>query len=43
MNLDPTITSASSSCYRCNVYTDKCKELGLDKFTEWVSFRIRDS
>ncbi|RSH95522.1 hypothetical protein EHS25_000614 [Saitozyma podzolica] len=34
MNLDPTITSASSSCYRCNVYTDKCKELGLDKFTE---------
>ncbi|ORY25836.1 hypothetical protein BCR39DRAFT_485094 [Naematelia encephala] len=34
MKLDPTITSASSSCYRCNVYKDKIEELGLHKFAE---------
>ncbi|KAK8858797.1 hypothetical protein IAR55_003027 [Kwoniella newhampshirensis] len=34
MDLDPTITSATSSCYRCNVYKEKIEELGLHKFTE---------
>ncbi|WVQ78499.1 hypothetical protein IAT38_000585 [Cryptococcus sp. DSM 104549] len=34
MKLDPEITSATSSCYRCNVMKDKIEELGLHKFTE---------
>jgi len=34
MDLEPTITPAASTCYRCNVHIDQLKELGLEKYAE---------